>query len=184
MSDDQWNKQYTRLAAVEEQLDLNSFLDRYVELYKKKFRGEPIFGIDNIHFKHAKDIQKMAGTKAFALVEHYFSMHDKWFEDHAYSLDCLVKNLDRVNADHSKRQPRELEGKLKIDFHCDACWKPFVLICDPTYDFLNAAVRCEDCTKANKPLKKLSKKERRKTVLKLGAAFPEMPKSDTNGDLL
>lgn len=178
--------QYKRIAAAEDVVEQNTLLDEYIRCYKNKYRGEPIFSVDNIHFRHIKTIRQSAKEKSRALINHFFAMKDDWFEKQAYSLDCLVKNLHRVNSDYSNRiEPqRKMQGKLKMQFHCDACWQEFTLICAPEYDFLNVLVRCEPCTAANRPLKKISKEERRATVLKLGSAFPGVPWDTKRKDMI
>lgn len=176
--DDDFTKPYRKIAAAEELLEQNSLLTIYIEFYKKKFRGEPIFPVDKIHFKHIKEIRSTAKERAYALIQHFFTMKDEWFVKQAYSLECLAKNLHKVNADYSQRvEPaHKMQGKLKMQFYCEACWVEFTLICEPGFDFINGLVRCEKCTQLNQPLKRVSKEERRRTILKLGAAFPEVPK--------
>lgn len=177
---------YKRIAAAEDLVQSNALLDLYISLYKKKYRGEPIFPVSRAHHTQIKDFARNAGDKAHGIMQFYFEMKDEWFIKQAYSLDCLLKNLHRIAAEYSQRTgtAQKLKGKLKIQFHCDACWQEFTLICAPEYDFLNVLVRCEPCTTANKPLKKISKEERRATILKLGSAFPDVPWDTKRKDMI
>lgn len=176
MNDDEFTRPYRRIAAAEESLERNALLDYYVKLYKQKYRAEPIFPITAVTQTQIKDLQRIMKDKAYATLTAYFQISDKWFEQQQYSLDCLLKNLSKVNVQIQKLDnTQKLKGKLKMQFHCDSCWQEFTLICAPDYDFLNVLVRCEPCTAANRPLKKISKEERRATVLKLGNAFPDVP---------
>lgn len=167
-------KPYQRIAAAEEQLEHNSLLSLYIELYKKKYRAEPIFPVSNAHLTQIKDLRRAVKEKAYFFISSYFEMRDDWFEKQHYSLDCLLKNLNKVNTYLSSRTERTRDrGKIKLQFHCDACWKGFTLTCDMHFDFLNKPVFCEACG-PNAKVKRLNKEERRATVLKLGRAFPDL----------
>lgn len=178
--DDQWNKQYRRLDAVEELSNRSALLELYARLYKEKFRLEPIFPSTNAHEAQLKALQKAVGAdKAYALIQTFFEIRDTFFEKQQYSLECLMKNLNRVNVEAQRKHGEErLKGKLSMEFHCDACWTPFELICEPTYDYINKLVRCEPCKTESKQLKRVSKEERRATILKLGNAFPDLHGSE------
>lgn len=168
---------YRKIAAAEEQIDSNALLDLYVELYKRKFYNEPIFPIHNGHFNQIKAFRKQAGERAYALLQHYFEMKDEWFHNQAYSLDCLLKNLNKVNAAYGqKAHVSELKDHISIPFHCDSCWHPFTLTVKANYDF-NRLTRCVECEREKRPIKTVTKEERRAAILKYGATFVKLPKS-------
>lgn len=171
--EDDYNKQYTRIAAAEDLVEQNSLMQDYIVLYKKKFRGEPLVDVGRTHIAQIKHLKNTAKEKAHALLHHYFQMQDPWFIQQAYSLDCLIKNLHKVHASFSQRTTAHRDSSnVKMEIFCDACWKEFTYVCSMQYDFLNKTVRCEECERENKPVKKVSKEQRRATILKLGAVFP------------
>lgn len=186
MSDDVWNKQYTRAAAVEDQLELDSLATHYQELYKKKHRGMmPLIADNNAHLFAFRELRRITGQKAFEILEAYFQMKDEWFEKQGYSMQCLLKNLNRVNQVAQRTTAtRSLQGKIEIRVHCDSCWTQFDLTCPMTFDFLTELVRCDECKKMNRPLKLVTKEDRDAAMRGYYLKFPEMPKSDTNGDLM
>ncbi len=177
--DFEYSKSYRKLAAVEDKIQQDSLLELYVMLYKDKYKNEPIFPVDNKQYKFVKELRQQVGDeKARTFLHSYFEIRDDWFSKQHHSLECLLKNINKVALFASKRSDtNKLRGKLKMQFHCDSCWCEFTLICEPDFDYCNKLVRCPECEGANKPLKRVSKEERRKTILKLGMMFPEMPKA-------
>lgn len=176
MNEDDGLKQYRRIAAAEDLIESNALLELYVRLYKKKYRGEPLFHVNNVHLTQIKDFKKHAKEHAYGIMQHYFEMRDDWFIKQAYSLDCLIKNLHRVSADYTSRTTvHRQKGQVELEFFCDACWKPFNLICDLNYNFLNNPVRCPECKTLNAPLRRVNPADRRKTSIQVGQAFPDVP---------
>lgn len=174
--DDEFLKSYRKVAAAEELIETNTLLELYSTLYKKKYKGEPIFPFNKYHLQQIKDFKRATGEKAYYILQHYFTMRDPWFESQAYSVECLIKNLNRINADFSsKNSIHTPSGYMEIDFYCDACWVKFLLKAPMSWDLTTRFIRCPDCEKEDRPLKRVSKEERRNTILKLGAAFPELP---------
>lgn len=174
--DDEFNRPYRKIQAAEDLIEENALMARYVELYKKKFRGEPLVDVNRVQLAQLKAFKRIAGIHAHTLMSHYFEMHDKWFTDQAYSIDCLIKNINKVHASLSQRTGRvNLSGKLKIPFHCDACWKEFDLICDMKFDYTSRVVKCPECEASNKPVKVVTQTQRKETIMRLGYGFPEMP---------
>ena len=172
--------QYKRIAAAEELVNSNALLDLYSRLYKKKYRGEPIFPVSNAHLTQIKDFSRAVGDKAHGIMQHYFEMKDDWFIKQAYSLDCLIKNIHKVSASYSQRTNREHlhAGKRENQVYCDACWEEFTLLCDMNHDW-DRPIICDTCKQTGKKPKRLTKEERHRTILKLGNAFPEMPSAIT-----
>lgn len=176
MNDD-FEKPYRKIAAAEEQLERGALLDYYVKLYKQRYRAEPIFPVTAVTQTQIKDLQRIMKDKAYDTLTAYFKMKDDWFEKQHFSLDCLLKNLSKVNVQVTKAQGvAKAQGKISIQIYCDSCWNEFNLICDMHFDFLNKPVRCEPCYAQDAPLKRVSKQERHGTITRLGSAFPEMPK--------
>ena len=123
MNEDDLKAPYRKLQAVEDQIELNWILEVYTGYFKQKFKGMPIFPVDNIQFKWAKDLKKLCGMKAAEIIEHYFSMKDEWFIKQAYSLECLVKNINKVNASFSQNSHlRQSHNQITVPVFCDACW--------------------------------------------------------------
>lgn len=157
---------YRKLAAVEELQDSNALLDLYVKLYKKKFRGEPIFPVSKAHLTQIKDFRKNAGDKAYELLQHYFEMKDEWFIKQAYSLDCLLRKIHIVAASYSQKVGKEQvpAGKERvIEFNCDSCWRPFMLPTSFKHD-PDKQVRCPECERENKAPKRVTKEERARAL--------------------
>lgn len=174
--DDDFTKPYRKIAAAEELIEEGSLMQDYVALYKKKFRGEPLVDVGRVQIAQIKHLKSVARDRALALLHHYFTMNDPWFIQQAYSLECLIKNLHKVHASFSQRTTHHKDsGKIELQFHCDACWKEFTLVCDMHFDLLNKMVRCPPCEMENKPLKTVSKQNRRTVSQTLGSAFPKMP---------
>ena len=178
MSDEEFFKlqgNYKKLAAVEEVEHNNLLVDIFISHWKLKFKAPPLFA-DTLHFAQMRGFQKIAGKKSEALIEHYFAMKDEWFISQAYSLDCLCKNINKVNASYSLfAESRNKENKVAVDVHCDSCWAPFQMLAGLNHDW-DKMMRCPPCEKANRPLKKVTKAERQAAVYKLSQLFPEMPK--------
>lgn len=174
--DDDFYKPYQKLQAVEEKLAQDTLLELYIMLYKDKYKNEPIFPVDNKQYRHIRDLKKQVGDKAMSFLHAYFSMRDDWFMKQQYSLDCLLKNLNKVSMVVSRRDDtRKLQGKVRLTFSCDACWKPFELICDWNYDFLNKPVFCFECG-AGAKAKKVTKDEFKQAIRVIGSAFKEVEK--------
>lgn len=179
------HKQYKRIQAAEDQMEVNNLLDLYISLYKKKFRNEPIFAPSNAHLTQIKDFKRLAKDKAYSIMNTYFQMNDDWFIKQHYSIDCLIKQINKVSTQAAKSiEIQSLKGKISLDFHCDACWKSMKLVCEPNFNFLDKPVRCDECYAKDAPIKKLTKDERRQIILKLGAAFPEVPWETRRKDAL
>lgn len=176
---------YRKLDQVADLQENNFYLDVYISHYKNRYRNEPIFDLSNIHFKYIKDLRKLVGNKTGEVLEHYFEMKDDWFYKQQHSLECLIKNINAVvNSLSSRARPSFGNSKMmNVDFHCDACWKAFVLTCPLNYDF-NTFTRCEQCEKEDRPLKTVTKEERRKAILKYGEKFIDMPKSTIEEEFL
>ena len=174
MNEDDLKAPYRKLQAVEDQIELNWILEVYTGYFKQKFKGMPIFPVDNIQFKWAKDLKKLCGMKAAEIIEHYFSMKDEWFIKQAYSLECLVKNINKVNASFSQNSHlRQSHNQITIAVFCDACWKEFPLTVSINHDF-NHPHKCPDCVIKNRPLKRVEREKRLKIVKALGAAFKDL----------
>lgn len=173
--DSELHKPYKKIQAAEEQLEINTLLDSYVALYKKKFRGEPLVDLNPVHTAQIKQLKKLAKDKAHFLLSHYFAMNDPWFIQQAYSLDCLMKNLHKVHADYSKRHSVNYNHEkciTSVNFWCESCWKDLVV---QDKNFPNGFYQCEECKTAKRPMRLVSKEERRVTILKYGNMFPDLP---------
>lgn len=167
------NYQYKRIAAAEDQLEQSGLLSYYVERYQRKYRTPPIFPPDNRHFKHIKDLRNLTKEKAYDFITTYFEMHDDWFQKQNYSLDCLIKNLNKIAPVIVKRDSvREVKSKegVALKVGCDACWKEMTYIVPMNNVNIPSFIRCEECEKANKPRK--TQKERKQ----FHVVLPEMPK--------
>lgn len=171
---------YRKVQAAENLVNSNALLDYYVLEYKKKFRNQPILPVDNSHLTTAKDIAKATGNRAYAIVEHYFTMDpDGWYSKNGYTIEFLKRNLAAVNTSLSKLTPRHNKSDtINVHTFCDCCWKDMIRVVrfDHNYDDPN---RCENCIASGTPLKRVTKKERQQTVLKLGAVFPDLPRVAT-----
>lgn len=162
---------YRKLEAVQEQQEAAFLVEVFSSHWKLKFKSMPIFPVSNYHFTQMKEFRKSAkaaGANAEALIEHYFSIRDEWFEKQAYSLDCLCKNVNKVNASYGKaKHSQDRSNKIRITRFCDCCEVPMELELPLDFDF-NALLRCEDCKNGNKPPKKTTKAERMTKIVKFG----------------
>ncbi len=175
MDEDSWNNPYKKLQAVEDQIEEGSLMQSYVDLYRKKFRGEPLIDVNKVSIAQVKHLKSVAKDKAHALLHHYFEMRDDWFVKQAYSLDCLIKNLNKVNASYSQRTTNHKDsGKIQVQFSCDSCSREFTLVCDMHYNLVNKRTRCIDCERDDKPGKVVTK-EKKYAAARTGTIFPEMP---------
>lgn len=173
---EQLKNQYRRLQATEDLVNSNALLDLYVSLYKKKFKGEPIFPVSNEHLNMIKSFAKASGHKAYALLEHYFEMRDDWFQKQAYSISCLMNNLNKVNASFSQKAASyRPHGTVRLHTFCDCCWEYFDTEVPMAHNF-DKTMTCPKCKETGAKPKRVSKEERNKTIQVLGAAFPELPK--------
>lgn len=176
MSSD-WNKPYQKIAAAQELIEESSLMQSYIDLYRKKFRGEPLVGVNSVHLAQVKHLKNTAKDRAHALLHHYFEMKDEWFIKQAYSLDCLIKNLHKVNASYSQRTTHHKDsGMIQLQFGCDSCGREFTLVCDMHYNLVNKRTRCVDCEREDKPGRVITAEEK-KAAAKTGGIFPEMPSS-------
>lgn len=119
-------KPYLKLQAVEELKEQNRLLDLYVKHHQIRYKARPVFPPGTAHLTLLKDLKKMANEKAGALIEHYFKMEDPWFKTQCHSLDCLKKNLNKVNADYEQRSVKMTHNeKIRIEFLrvCSKCLK-------------------------------------------------------------
>lgn len=117
-------KPYRKIQAAEELIESNSLLNHYITCYKKKYRTDPVFSLDNAHLTTIKDIQKMGKNKAFQLVEHFFQIDpDGWFSRNGHSLKCLKGSLHQVNSSLGKKMPAPDSNDLAIQLHyaCTKC---------------------------------------------------------------
>lgn len=168
-------KPYKKLAAAEDLLESNALLTQYIDLYKRKFKGVPIFPVNRAHLTTIKDFAKAAGPQAHAMIEHYFEMRDEWFIKQAYSLDCLLRNIQKVGASLSQSSSRRVNNaKMQINWGCDSCWKEFLLVVSIHYDF-SKITRCKDCEEKNRPYVTVNKEERARFMSNIAKAFPEIP---------
>lgn len=166
---------YRKIAQAEELVNANALLDLYIALYKKKFRGEPIFPVSNEHLNMIKSFGRASGSKAYELLQHFFEMRDEWFQKQAYSIACLMNNLNKVNASYSQKAAAyRPSGTMQADVFCDHCWEDMVITVPMNHNF-DKTNCCDKCKENRVPPKRVSQAERRKTILKLGAAFPELP---------
>ncbi len=183
--DDELSRPYKKLAAVEEQIESNSLLDHYVDLYKRKYRTEPIFPVTRVHMTQIKDLQRLTKGQARVFISEYFQMKDDWISKQHHSMDCLLKSLNKIGASVAKRDAvKDLKGKIKLQFHCDSCWNEFTFICDSNFKYCDEFVQCEECKRVKARPKRVSKEERREAILKLGFAFKEIPKNEVEEDML
>lgn len=175
--DDEFTKPYKKLQAVAELQEQNDLVDLYVHLFKEKYKTAYIVPVDRSHFKHIKTLRESMGPKALGILYAYFESRDDWFVKQQHSLECLIKNLNKVNqALLTKERVSELRDKLLINLHCDACWKSFDLICPPTKDIANSVVLCPVCEADDKAPYRPTKEERRKALRLISNAFPEVKK--------
>lgn len=177
MNSDEYNQGYRRLAAVEEQQEISAIIDGYADLYRRRYKVPflPLNGA--VHARQLKDFRMAAKDRAYELLNLYFESGDDWFVKQTHSVECLLKNLNKLNALSLNRAGnRKLKDSLRIPFYCDACWDLFDLVCEPTFDFLNVLVRCPFCAAAKKPLRRISKEERISVINTLKSTFPALPK--------
>lgn len=153
MNDDfEYSKSYQRVAAAEEQIERSSLLDYYVSLYKKKYKSEPIFPVTSVTQNQIKELHRVMKDKARDTVTAYFSMRDDWFDKQHHSLECLLKNLSKVNVQVSRQvQNRDLKNKLTLQFYCDSCQREFTLLWPMDSTYCDKLVRCVECTASNRP---------------------------------
>ena len=158
------NAPYKKIRAAEDLQESNYLLTVYRALYKNKFRNEPIFPLSNSHLTQIKDFRRLVGDQAQFVMEHYFTMKDDWFIKQQYSLDCLLKNINKVNGSYSSatRLTRST-NEISINWFCDSCWKPFVLTVSMQYDF-DKLTRCNECTAENKPWKRVDRNTKARTL--------------------
>lgn len=176
---DEFRRPYVRLKETEDQITANNLLNLYITLYKQKFKGEPIFPTSKTHLTMLKNLVTSCGQRAYGIIEHYFEMKDEWFKQQAFSIDCLLNNLNKVNASYSEKVARTgFSGMLTVQTFCDACWGDCFITVKANHNF-DTPHRCPECEKNNVPLKRVSLEERRNTILKLGAAFKELPENQT-----
>jgi hypothetical protein len=177
---DDYEAPYRRLAAVEEQQQQNDLVDLYLKLYKEKYRQEFIVPVDRNHFKHIKDLRNVAGPKAMGILIAYFEMRDDWFSKQHHSLECLLKNINRVNAHlQQKQKAQELKGLILLNFYCEACGELNSVPVKPSYDG-NTPYRCNTCIEKNRPFWRPNKEERRKALMNINRAFPELSNEKEN----
>jgi hypothetical protein len=166
---------YKKIQAAEDLVNSNALLDLYVVLYKKKYKDEPLFGVNKEHLNLIRSFSKSAGHKSYGLLEHFFEMKDDWFHKQAHSLSCLMNNLGKVHASYSQKNAvARPAGTMRINTFCDACWGYFVLEAPGNYNF-DKPKRCSDCIDNNVPLKRVTKEERAKAVKIISKSFPEIP---------
>lgn len=169
--DNEFYRPYKKLQAVQDQQEQNLLVDIYASHWKNKFKSMPIFPVSNSHFTQMKDFRRAAGPNAALLVEHYFTMKDDWFIKQAYSLDCLVKNLNKVNASFGTLQhSKSNSNQMSIKIGCDACWEILELSVPINFDF-NRPVRCVTCVDHGKSIRHTTKAERTAAVVKFGETF-------------
>lgn len=178
MNDDfEYTKGYRKIAAAEELQVQNDLLDLYLRLYRERYKQEFIVPVDKKHFKHIKDLREAVGNeRALGIIYAFFEVRDSWFEKQHHSLECLLKNINKLSqyVAHLQRK-QKLNGKLCIEMRCDACGNAFERILDPNHNF-DEIFRCADCMDENKPLYKPSQEERLGALHMINATFKEVPK--------
>lgn len=167
--EEQYRQTYGKIQAAQDQQEQSYLVDVFSRCWKNKFYSFPLFPTSNYHFVQMRNLKKEAGDKAAELIEHYFEIKDEWFIKQAYSLDCLCKNINKVNASLASRATHERAGDLLIRYACDACEKQIDLRVPSNYKFIFE--RCEDCIKANRPFKFSTKEERARSVIGMGQAI-------------
>lgn len=168
--DDELSKPYKKLAAVEEQIESNSLLDLYIDLYKRKYKTEPIFPVTRVHMTQIKDLQRLTKGQARVFISEYFQINDEWIKKQHHDLPTLLKSLNKLSAIIAKRDgQKDLRGKLTIQFHCDACQREFTLLWPMNSTYCDKLVRCHECERQNKPTQKINMKT------KLVCKLPEVP---------
>lgn len=171
-----YKKTYGKIQAVVENQEQNFLVEVFASGWKAKHKGNYIFPVTNAHFTQMKDFRRQVGSCAAQLIEHYFTMRDDWFIQQRHSLDCLLKNVNKVIASYSTNaHARESAGKMSVPFHCDSCWEPFNLLVPITYNF-DRPSRCPECEKQNTPLRVVSKEDRNKALHILGTIFLDVDK--------
>lgn len=176
MSDD-FDKPYRKLIAANDKIEDETLMQEYIHLYKQKFRGQPLFDVNRVHLAQIKHFRSLTKENAHALLNHYFTIKDPWFENQAYSIGCLISNLQKVSASFTQKTTvRKDTGKLMMEFGCDSCGIQFTMIEDLNADY-SKIIRCEKCVKENRPVLKTTPEQRRASNLKLGTVTPEFPKN-------
>lgn len=149
-----------KMGQAHDLIESNALLDLYIKLYKKKYRGEPVFPVSNAHLTQIRDFKRNAKDKAYELLQHFFEMKDQWFENQAYSLDCLLKNLHKISASYSSRTGHVQKGiMIEIKFFCDACGLEFKKTLPAQTDPTKHFARCEACEKKNAPQRRMPKEK-------------------------
>lgn len=114
---DQWEAPYRKVAAVHELQESNFLVRLYLECYEKRYKAKFVFPLGNSHLTLIQDIQKMAKDRTPQLIEHYFKMNEPWFKSQTHSLECLKKNLNKVNADFEQRGMKVTSAEpVKVQF--------------------------------------------------------------------
>lgn len=150
--DDELAKPYKKIAAAEELIEANSLLDLYIDMYKRKYKTEPIFNVTRAHTTQIKDLQRLTKGQGRVFISEYFQMRDDWFHKQQYSLDCLIRNLNKVAVAVKKREAHvDLKGKMIIQIICDSCHKELRLYWPMDSTFVTKTVRCEVCERENRP---------------------------------
>lgn len=178
IDDDEFQRPYKRIAAAEELVDANSILDCYITAYKKKFRNEPIFPKSNAHLTQIKDLKSQTKGRGYEFIQAYFQMKEWVFEQQHYSLDCLLKNLNKVSTYLATRAPQTKAGTKTVAFdgYCDFCWGRMTVEDEISPTAFSGTMKCEQCIKENGPVKKIPHTRR------LEVNLPELPKDATSSD--
>lgn len=180
--DNELHKPYLKLKTITDQQEQNFLIEVFSSHWKLKFKGIPIFPVSNFHFTQMKDFRRAAGPNAALLIEHYFSMKDEWFSKQAYSLDCLIKNVNKVNASFSQHQHARSQANMLAPsinpMFCESCWKELHITVPLDFDF-NKAVRCEECRDRDRPFKRVTRAERLAANIKFGQIVIDIKEDDS-----
>lgn len=142
---EQWEAPYRKVAAVHELQESNYLVNLYLNCYERHYKAKFIFPLGNAHLTLIQDIKKQAQDRTAALIEHYFKVKEQWFSQQNHSLECLKKNLNKVNADYEKRSQmtQTSETFIKSWLSCDKCFKHFWWVGNPHK--LEGPRICEEC---------------------------------------
>lgn len=119
-----WNKNYRKLAAVEELSSSNSLIDLYVKEHQKKYGTKPVWPLGNTHLTLIQDIRRMGGEKTQLLIMHFFKMKAESFPKKNHSLETLKWCLNEVNISlerHGHSCLRSTPIKIQFWRTCSVC---------------------------------------------------------------
>lgn len=171
--DEEYLKPYKKAQAVEEQIEFDSLMDYYRDRYKREYYTSPIFNNEAHGRTLIKDLKRLMGIKSRDVITTYFEMKDDWFVKQMHSLDCLLRNLNKVNSVLEKKTGTVQSGnsrRIRMTMSCDSCWKQFEYVRDWKEDFTTKPVFCNACGSGAKT-RTVTRDQARLAFMKMGQNF-------------